>query len=294
MRSFFGILKDLLSRDGRFRFAFIALSALILFSLASYWSPHSPRFSFVVPPNMRPNLDYWFGTNSRGQDLFWMMTFATRNSLAFGLMTAALSRVISIFVGLTSGYKGGLYDRVLMAINDSFIVLPVLPILILLNFILRGQMNLFTLSLTMAFFGWAFDARLMRSQVLSLKEREFTNNAIFSGMKMHKITLKEHLPFVMPIVFSTWINNMMWAMGMEVTLSVLGLSNINIATIGTTIYWANQHQALISGVWWWLGAPVAISVLLFLSMYLTVISLNQHLDPRTRLQRIREATTDGT
>jgi peptide/nickel transport system permease protein len=73
---------------------------------------------------------------------------------------------------------------------------------------------------------------------------------------------------------------------MEVTLSVLGLSNITTPTIGTTIFWANQHQALIAGVWWWIAAPVVISVLLFIGLYLMFTCLNEFLDPRTRLLRI--------
>ena len=104
------------------------------------------------------------------------------NSLTFGILTAFLSRIIAIFVGLTSGYKGGIVDRIMMVINDSFVVLPVLPILILINFIMRGQMGLMELAMIMALFGWAWDARLIRSQVLSLKEREFT----FTSVSRHK------------------------------------------------------------------------------------------------------------
>jgi peptide/nickel transport system permease protein len=79
---------------------------------------------------------------------------------------------------------------------------------------------------------------------------------------------------------------MLWAIGMEVTLSVLGLSDVSIPTIGTAIYWANQHQALVAGIWWWLAAPILVAVMLFLGLYLLFSSINEFIDPRTRLRRI--------
>lgn len=233
---------------------------------------------------MPPSLEHPFGTSSRGQDIFWWMSFAVRNSLLLGLVTAAVSRVIAIFVGLTAGYRGGFADRMLMSINDSFVVMPVLPILILLSFLLRGSMNLAMLGLLMGLFGWPWDARLIRSQVLSLKERPFTRTAVYSGTGSVRITVNEHLPFVLPVVFATTINNLIWAIGMEVTLSVLGLSDVTLPTIGTTIFWANQHQALVAGVWWWLAAPVLVAVVLFLGLYLFFSSVNEYIDPRTRLR----------
>jgi len=171
-----------------------------------------------------------------------------------------------------------------MSVNDSFVVMPVLPILILLSFLLRGEMNLVMLGVIMGLFGWPWDARLIRSQVLSLKERPFTRTAVYSGTSSFRITINEHLPFVLPVVFATTINNLIWAIGMEVTLSVLGLSDVTLPTIGTTIFWANQHQALVAGIWWWLAAPVFVAVILFLGLYLFFSSVNEYIDPRTRLR----------
>lgn len=280
------ILRDLLKHDGRFRVAFVFLLAIVVLSLLSFVSPYDPGQTFMVPPDMPPSGEHLFGTSSRGQDVFWWMAFAVRNSLLLGILTAVISRIIAIFVGLTAGYRGGWADRILMSINDSFVVMPVLPILILLSFLLRGQMSLMMLAFIMGLFGWPWDARLIRSQVLSLKERPFTRTAVYSGTSSFLITINEHLPFVLPVVFATTINNLLWSIGMEVTLSVLGLSNVTIPTIGTTIFWANQHQALVAGIWWWLGAPVIIAIILFLGLYLLFSSVNEYIDPRTRLRQM--------
>jgi peptide/nickel transport system permease protein len=280
------VLRDLLRHDSRFRIAFVFLLAVLILASLSWVSPYPPGKTFLVPADVQPSWKYPFGTNSRGQDIFWWMAFAVRNSLLLGILTAIVSRIIAIFVGLTAGYRGGTIDRVLMSINDSFVVLPVLPILILLSFLLQGKLSLLSLAVILGLFGWAWDARLIRAQVLSLKERAFTRTAVYSGSGSFQITLKEHLPFVLPVVFATTINNMLWSIGMEVTLSVLGLSNVTTPTIGTTIFWANQHQALVAGIWWWLGAPVLVAIVLFLGLYLLFSSVNEYIDPRTRLRRI--------
>lgn len=282
----FKVIRDLLKYDRRFRIAVIFLGAVMLMFFLSFFSPYDPNEIFVVPMDVPPSSEYFFGTNSRGQDIFWWMTFAVRNSLLLGVITAVISRVISIIVGLSAGYEGGWLDKFLMSINDSFIVLPLLPILILLGFLLRDMMNLFLLGVILGFFGWPYDARLIRSQVLSLKERLFTRTSVFSGTNSFWITMKEHLPFVLPIVFATTINNMLWSIGMEVTLSVLGLSDLTTPSLGTALFWANQHGALVAGVWWWIAAPALVAIILFLGLYLFFQSINEYIDPRTRLRLI--------
>jgi peptide/nickel transport system permease protein len=280
------VLRDLLKYDGRFRIAFIFLVAVVFMIFLSFISPYDPNKSFVVAMDTPPSLEHVFGTDSRGQDIFWWMTFAVRNSLLMGVITAVISRVIAILVGLAAGYQGGWIDRVLMSVNDSFVVLPLLPILILLGFLLRDIMNLYLLGVILGLFGWPYDARLIRSQVLSLKERSFTRTAVYSGANSFWITINEHLPFVLPIVFATTINNMLWSIGNEVTLSVLGLSDLTNPSIGTALYWANQHGALVAGVWWWIAAPTLVAIMLFLGLYLLFASINEYIDPRTRLRLI--------
>jgi peptide/nickel transport system permease protein len=90
----------------------------------------------------------------------------------------------------------------------------------------------------------------------------------------------------MPIVFATTMNNMNWSIGLEVTLSVLGFTDVNSPTIGGMIYWANQHTALVAGVWWWIAFPVVVIVMLFIGLFLLAVSMNEHIDPRSRLRRL--------
>ncbi len=283
------VFYDLLRHNFEFAAGMTLLLIVVGMSVLSFFSPYDPELIYVTIPDMPPSAEYWMGTSSRGQDVFWQLTFAIRNTLLFGISVALLSRILSLVIGLVSGYLGGTVDRVLMSINDTFVVIPLFPILVLFYFVMRDSMSWVALALVMACLGWAYDARLIRSVTMSLRSREFTHQSVFSGMTTRQIVTQEHLPYVLPIVFSTTMNNINWSIGLEVTLSVLGFTNINTPTIGVMIYWANQHTALVAGVWWWIFFPVVMVILLFIGLFLLSVSLNEYIDPRSRLSRIRGA-----
>jgi peptide/nickel transport system permease protein len=279
------IFIDLLRFNRQFAVGLVLVAVVAVFAVLSFFSPWPPNDSFVVPPDLPPSWQYLMGTTSRGQDLFWLLTFAIRNTLIFGLTVALISRLLALVIGLVAGYCGGWVDRALMSINDTFIVIPLFPILVLFYFVMKDRMSWGLLALMMACLGWAYDARLIRSVAMSLRTREFTETGIFSGMSMRQILVEEHLPYVLPIVFSTTMNNINWSIGLEVTLSVLGFTDINTPTIGVLIYWANQHTALVAGIWWWIFFPVLLVIVAFIGLFLLAVSMNEYIDPRSRLGR---------
>lgn len=279
------ILKELF-KDYRFIFAFIVLCLLVILALMSAFSPYDPTIWFVVPRDRPPAWPHILGTNSKGQDIFWQATFAIRNSLMVSIIAGVISRIIAILIGLVAGYKGKTTDRVLMFFSDGFLVVPLFLIIVMLAMLIRDFMNVLTLGLLLAFFGWAWDARVIRSQVLSLREREFTNTAILSGTGVIKLVIKEYLPYITPLAFSTLINNMSWAIGLEMTLSIVGLTNMDIPTLGTMLKWAMNYQSLLLGRWNWLLTPIVLSIFLFIALYWISISISEYLDPRTRVQRV--------
>jgi peptide/nickel transport system permease protein len=279
------ILRDLF-KDYRFAISFCILIILSIFALLSFFSPYDPTFWGTVPRDLKPSWIYLLGTNSKGQDIFWQATFAVRNSLIIALIAASLSRVIAVLVGMVAGYKGGLTGTILMFISDIFLVIPLFLIIVMLAMLIREKMNLVTLGLVLAIFGWAWDARLIRSQILSLREREFTQTAVLSGTSTVPLVMKEYMPFTMPLIFSTLINNMAWVIGLEITLAFLGLVNMDIPTLGTMLQWAISYQAILLGYWWWILTPVILAILLFVALYWLSVSISEYLDPRTRIQRV--------
>ncbi|SHF73300.1 peptide/nickel transport system permease protein [Kaistia soli DSM 19436] len=282
----FSILRDLLRFNVEFLIGFLLTGTIFLFAAAHFFAPYPDTAIYLLPPDMPPSAEFWLGTTSRGQDVFWQISGAIWNTMTFGLTVMILSRIVALAVGMVSGYLGGKADEVLMTINDTLIALPNIPILLLVYFVMRDQMTWPLLALTAALLGWNYDARLIRSVTLSLRNREFTRHAVFAGMSVPQVLIRQHLPYVMPVVFFTAMNNLIWAIGLEVTLSVLGFSDVNRPTVGGMIYWANQHQAAVSGIWWWLVFPIVAVVLLFLGLFLLAISINEYIDPRSRLSRM--------
>jgi peptide/nickel transport system permease protein len=279
------VLRDLF-RDYRFCVSFSVLVIILILAFLSIFSPYDPTLWNVVPKDLRPSAKYLLGTDSNGQDIFWQATHAVRNSLIISLIASLVSRVIAILVGMVAGYKGGSTDRVLMFISDSLLVIPLFLIMVMLAMMVRKYMNLVILGLMLSVFGWAWDARTIRSIILSLREREFTQTAVLSGAGTIKLVLNEYMPFAMPFVFSTLINNISWAIGLEMTLAILGLVNLNVPTLGTMLNWAIFYQSMFLGRWWWLLTPVVLALFMFIALYWLSVSISEYLDPRTRIQRV--------
>lgn len=279
------VVRDLF-KDYRFAVSFSILCALLVLAGLSFFSPYDPTLWGVVPRDLPPSSEYWLGTNSKGQEVFWEATFAVRNSLLIAVIAASVSRVIAVLVGMVAGYKGGTTGRVLMFVSDVFLVIPLFLIIVLLAMLIRDKMNFVSLGLLLALFGWAWDARLIRAQMLSLREREFTQTAVLSGTGTLRLVFNEYMPFTTPLVFSTLINNMAWVIGLEMTLAILGLVSMDMPTLGTMLNWAISYQAILLGYWWWLLTPVVLAMLLFVALYWLSVSISEYLDPRTRMQRV--------
>jgi peptide/nickel transport system permease protein len=281
------IVRDLFKYNASFRVGSILLLIIFVMAALSFVAPYEPNERRVVPKNLPPSREYIMGTNSLGQDVFWRLTYAVRNSLLIAGLAVIIGRSIGLTLGSLSGYVGGVPDRFISSVADTFIVIPRLPLLMLISYILKGKMTGLGLGVLLGFLDWAWPSKRYRSQILSLREEEFTQTAVFSGMRTWKVIFKEHLPFLIPFLLVDMVSAFMWAVGMEITLSILGLSDLSTPTIGTMIYWASYYQAMLAGKYWWLIAPIIAAVLVVVGFYLVSTSLTEYLDPRTRLRRIR-------
>ena len=279
-------IRDLFRFSLSFRFGSIILVIVGILLLLSFFSPFESDDRRVVPRNKPPSQEFIMGTTGTGQDGFWLLTFAIRNTLMVSGVAVLIGRSIAVMVGMITGYLGGKTDRVISSIVDSIIVIPRLPLLILIAAILRGEMTVLSLALLLGILDWAHPSKRYRAMILSLREREFTHTAIFSGMNAVKVVVQEHLPFLIPLLLADAVAGFLWAIGMEVTLSVLGLSDLSAPSIGTLIFWGNYHHALLRRRVWILAAPIAASVLMVVGFYLVSLSLSEYLDPRTRLSRL--------
>lgn len=257
----------------------IGIIILIIMVLGSFLLPLfndvDPTKHGTYPKNLPPSLEHVLGTNSLGQDIFWWLVYAVRNSLILGISVSIFTITLAGIVGLTAGYIGGGTDRVIMTLTDTIIAIPVFPILIILASLLRGQTSFLIVGVILIFFGWAWGARRVRSMALSLREREFINVAKFSGASTLKIVFREVFPYVFAFMVVDFINAILWVINTEAALAVIGLSNIEIPTLGSIVFWALSYNALFTGQYIWVVAPVVATVILFLGLFLTSTGYNQ-------------------
>lgn len=247
---------------------FLLAIFLVLGVILPSFSPYDVRSWNLVPRNLNPSAEHLLGTTNLGQDTFWLLTFAIQNSLVIGVFVAFFSTLIGVLAGLTAGYLGGAVDRILTMLMDVFIVIPSLPILILMASLLQGRASLILISVILVIFNWPWPARQARAIALSMREREFINTARFSGSSTFYIITREILPYIISWTMANFVNTVLVAIATESGLAVIGLSSLEQATLGTMIYWALQHQALLGQRWWWIGSPVVAIIVLFFALFL--------------------------
>ena len=258
---------------------YIGLSIITIFILGSFILPFfnkvDPAAQGTYMKSLPLTLKHPLGTNALGQDIFWFLVFAIRNSLLLGLGASFGITLISTFLGMSAGYIGGWYERIVVLFIDTFITIPVLPILIVLGALVRGNTSFLIVALILIIFGWAWNARTIRSMVLSLREREFINMARFSGASTSDIIYKEIFPHIYSYMIVGFINTILFAINTEAALAVIGLSKIQVPTLGSIIFWALNYNALMIGQIAWIIAPIVTTVLLFLGLFLTSTGYNE-------------------
>ncbi len=262
--------------NNRLKIGLIILTVMVLGSfLLPFFNDVDPTKQGTYAKNLPPSVEHLLGTNSLGQDIFWWLVYAVRNSLILGISVSIFTITLAATVGLVSGYVGGSLDRVIMTFTDTLIAIPVFPILIVLASLMRGQSSFLIVGGILIFFGWAWGARRIRSMALSLREREFVNVAKFSGANTLQVVFREIFPYVFAFIVVDFINAILWVINTEAALAVIGLSNIETPTLGSIVYWALSYNALFTGQYLWVVAPVVATVVLFLGLFLTSTGYNQ-------------------
>ncbi len=260
----------------RLRLGLIILAILAISSFTlPFFTDVNPSEQGTYMKNLSPSWEHPLGTNTQGQDIFWFLIFSIRNSLMLGISVSIFVTIISTLVGLSAGYIGGWYERFVMLITDSFITIPVFPILIVLGALVRGRTSFWVVGVLLVIFGWAWGARTVRSMALSIREREFINMARFSGASTFDIIIKEVFPYVYAYMVVGFINTILFAINTEAALAVIGLSKVEVPTLGSIIFWALNYNAMFVGQYTWIVAPVVATVLLFLGLFLTSTGYNE-------------------
>ena len=264
--------------NGRLKTGMVMTAFFLVLGFAVYYIPHVNPFTYnSYPGKLPPSGQHWLGTTSLGQDIFWLLMEAIHNSLLIGLIVALIGTVVGVFVGLLAGFSGGVVDRVLTVVTDTFVVIPSLPILILMTSLMKGSSTAILMALVLAMFAWAWPSRQIRSMALTMKERDFIQTAWFSGEGTVQVILTEILPFALTWSLSNFMNATLSAIASESSLAVLGLSPANLISLGNMIQWARERNAIFAGQWFWIGSPIMATVLLFIGLFLLITGYNDYL-----------------
>lgn len=227
-----------------------------------------------------PSGEFWLGTDEKGRSVLTLLIWGTRVSLLVGLLASVISMVIGTLIGLLSGYFGGRIGAMLFRFTEWFLVIPYLPLAIVLATVLGA--SLFTIALVIGVTSWPGTALLIRSQVLSIKERPYLERArVLGAGRWHQIS-RHILPNVMPMVFANTTLTVSIAILSETTLSFLGLGDPTRTSWGSMLDDAYSIGAITTGSWWYIVPPGVCVVLVVLSFTLVGQALEDVLDPRLK------------
>jgi peptide/nickel transport system permease protein len=261
----------------------VLLFGLIAFALIGGW--------LVDPDNARPlstrvlQAPSWqlpFGSDRQGRNLFAVITTGTLLTLRIGLIAGFIGVAIGTTLAFVSAYYGGWIDSVVRGVVDVGLTVPNLMVLIVVALALREGMTVNVMALVIASLAWLYPARTIRSQVLTLRERAYVQIARMSGMSGPGIIVKELLPNLLPYIMASLVGSVSAAILASIGLDVLGLGVFEAPTLGMTLYWVNFTGAVINGWWWWWLAPIIVVGILFISLFLISIGLDEIANPRLR------------
>ena len=254
--------------------AFFFLVAL----LAPQLAPTAPQ-RMVGRPHDPPSEQYVFGTTRQGQDVYSQMIYGAGGSLRVGFITGTVIIVIAVAIGITAGFVGGATDEVLSLLANIFLVVGGLPLIIVVaSMIERPGPD--TIIIVLSLTSWAWGARVLRSQTLSLRNSEFVEAARVSGEPTWRIIAVEILPNMTSLVVSAWIGAVLYAILAQAGLEFIGLGDPNSVTWGTILYWAQNNQALLTGAWWTFVPPGLAIAAVGLSLTLINYGIDEITNPR--------------
>jgi len=254
----------------------IVLLLMGLFApLLTRYDPNSLEFDSFLPLSVKHPL----GTTAIGQDIFAQLLYGARLTLLVGAVAGLIATVLSVALGLTAAYLGGWVDEAINALINVFLVLPGLPLVIIASAFLRGG-GIWPVILVISFTGWAWGARVLRSQALALRERDFVQAAVASGESSGRVIFMEILPNMSGLIAANFFGAALYAVLSEAGLSFIGVGDVSLVTWGTMLYWAQAKGALLQGAWWWIATPGLGIALLGTSFALLNFAIDELGNPR--------------
>ena len=241
-------------------------------------SYQNPNQALSIAP---PSAAHLLGTTQAGEDVLSQVLTGIRLTLELGLAVGLIATFLSVLVGVSGAYLGGLWDDGLSLLSNVFLVIHALPLLIVLLGYLPRTGQTATI-LVLAGLGWPWGARVIRAQTLAIRGRDFVAASRETGESGWRIIAFEIVPNQVSLIAANFVNTVLYAIGASVALAFIGVTNTANWSLGTILYWAQSQQALPQGAWWWFVPPGLIVALMGLALVLLNTGIDELGNPRLR------------
>jgi peptide/nickel transport system permease protein len=245
-------------------------------NLVPLWAEANPALGFKPADPAHP-----LGTESNGRDMLALLIVATPRSLRVGVIGASIGIMVGIILGFSAGFLGGRVDTIIRIAADVWLTIPGLAVLIVIASYV-SQLEINVMAALMALFAWPGPTRFLRAQILSMRERGYIQMARLSGASTFDIMFKEIMPNLLPYLAAGFTSSISGVILAAAGLETLGLGPTRIPTLGMTINYALRSSAILRGMWWWWGFPIAILIIIFVALFLVTIGLDEISNPRLR------------
>ncbi|HHX43926.1 MAG TPA: ABC transporter permease [Chloroflexi bacterium] len=239
-------------------------------------------YPLSAPANLAPSWEYPFGTDSQGRDLLAVAVAGTYLTTKIGVIAGSLGLGFGTILGFMAAYYGGVLDTIVRWVVDVLLTIPSLLVLVVIASTFQGGIDVNGMALVVAILSWMWPARVIRSQVLTMKQRAFVRVAQLSGSSNLEIIFKELMPNLLPFLGASLVGSVTGAIFASLGLEALGLGPMREPTLGMTIYWVMYYGAFVRGMWWWIMNPIIIIVILFVGLFLLSAGLDELANPRLR------------
>ena len=265
----------------------IVLGMLLLGLLAPLLVPASKATEFsLLDARQHPSFHHVFGTTDQGTDVFAQVAWGARRSLLMGAAAGAIATILATTLGLFAAYVGGVVDDIISLVTNVFFVIPTIPLLIDISAFLH-QRGLITMTLVIAFTLWAFEARILRAQALTLKSRDFILAAKVAGESTRRIVFGELLPNMISRIAAAFVLVFYISILVAAGLEFLGFGDLQKASWGVALYWATVNSSMLQGEWWAFVFPGLAIGITVLGLTLVLAGIDEVSNPRLRVERVR-------
>ena len=234
-----------------------------------------------VAPRLRPSTQYWFGSDQFARDIFAYVAYGTLGTLWMGLIAGVIGIGIGTILGFLGGYFGGWIDTAIVVLSDALITIPGLMLLITINAYL-DKVTVEQLGLLIGAISWMGTTRVVRAQVLTLKNRAYVEVSKFNGQGDLEIVVAELIPNLAPFIAAAFVGAVAGAILLSIGLSALGLGPQNEPSLGLMAFWFIRFGAVPQGLWWWFGPPIVVIAIFVVGLFMLTAGLDQIANPRLR------------